>query len=189
MSNKSKQDWKAKLASARLPEAVVAVVLRADLAAEHDSILREIEQAEAVKGNSLAGSGTADLRTRLTEIEAEMGESVVEFRLRALPRTTRPSDARPSFADLKAQHPPRQDGDNLVREDVLAGFVNSATFPDPLVRWSIIDPELSEAEWDDLPLSQGQFDQLVEAAWELNQGKVNVPFSSTGSKQSRSSSS
>lgn len=190
MSSKSKADWKTKFAAARLPEKVVPVVLRGDLAAERDTLLREIERAEASKSNSLAGSGVADLTARLAAVEEEMADSVVEFRMRALPRVTRPSDARPSFADLKAKHPPRTDGPDggLMREDMLAGFVNTTTFPDPLVRWSIIEPELTEAEWDELPLSQGQFDQLVDAAWNLNQAKVDVPFSSAGSSPSRSSS-
>lgn len=180
-------DWRDKLKAARLPEAVVPVVLRGDLAAEHERLRRILEDAKDRKTDSLAGSGVAELEDQLRSVEGEMRESVIEFRLRALPRTRRPGDDRPSFAELKAQHPPRETNGEMVREDIMAGFVNAETFPDPLVRWSIVDPPLTDDDWDTLDLSQGQFDELVTAAWNLNQGKVDIPFSSAGSATTRSS--
>lgn len=175
------ETWREKLKAARLPEAVVPIVLRADLAAERDQLRRQLDEAKARKGDSLAGSGTAHLEDRLRALGDEMRESVMEFRLRALPRSKRAGDRRPSFAELKALHPPREKDGEMIREDIMAGFVNAETFPDPLVRHCIVDPPLSDEDWDNLELSQGQFDELVSAAWNLNQGRVDIPFSSAAS--------
>jgi hypothetical protein len=177
----TKPHWRDKIKAARLPETIVPVVLRGDLAAEHELLKRQLDEAKEHKSTSLAGAGTAELEDRLTAVAEQMRESIVEFRLRALPRTRRPGDHRPSFAELKAQHPPREKGGEMLREDMMAGFVNSETFPDPLVRHSIVDPPLTDEDWDLLDLSQGQFDELVGAAWLLNQGKVDIPFSFAGS--------
>lgn len=173
--------WRDKIKAARLPETVVPVVLRADLAAEREQLQRDLDEARERGATSLAGAGTAELEQRLRQVSEEMRDSVINFRLRALPRSRRPGDHRPSFTELKAQHPPREKDGDMLREDVLAGFINSETFPDPLVRHSIVDPPLTEEDWEQLELSQGQFDELVTAAWVLNQGKVDVPFLSAGS--------
>lgn len=187
MVTKKPTHWRDKIKAARLPETVVPVVLRADLAAERETLQRQLEEARERRGNSLAGSGTAELEERIRAITEEMRDSIVEFRLRALPRSRRPGDHRPSFAELKAQHPPREADGEMNRADMMAGFINSETFPDPLVRHSIVDPPLTEEDWEQLELSQGQFDELVTAAWVLNAGKVDIPFSSAGSDPIRSS--
>lgn len=179
--NEAYQSWREKLKAARLPEAVVPIVMRGDLAAERERLQRQVDEAKARKADSLAGAGTADLEERLREVADEMRESVVEFRLRALPRTKRPGDSRASFAELKAAHPPRETNGEMIREDIMAGFVNAETFPDPLVKASIVDPPLTDEDWDNLDISQGQFDELVTAAWTLNQGRVDIPFSSAAS--------
>lgn len=173
--------WKDKLKAARLPETVVPVVLRGDLAAEYELLQRQVEESKSQARTSLAGWGAGELEQRLEEVAVEMRDSVLEFRLRALPRTRKPTDDRPSFAELKAAHPPREKDGNMLREDIMAGFINAETFPDPLVRHSIIDPPLSDEDWACLELSQGQFDELVTAAWQLNQGKVDIPFLSAAS--------
>jgi hypothetical protein len=176
-------DWRDKLKQARLPEAVVPIVLRGDLAAEHEQLTRQLEDAKSRKANSLAGSGTGQIEDRLREIADEMRDSVVEFTLRALPRVKRPGDRRPSWRELREQYPPREKNGDMLREDILAGFVDAKAFPEPLVKASIISPELTDDDWDELlpNISDGQFDVLVDAAWTLNRGKVEIPFSSAGS--------
>lgn len=179
--------WKDKIKNARLPEATVRIALRGDLAAEYDQLLMQIEQAKARKANTLAGSGVAVLEDRLAAVIEEMQDSVIEFKLRALPRTKKHGDRRPSFAELKKLHPPREVNGEMSREDIMAGFVNAETFADPLVRNSIVDPPLDDDDWDELEISQGQFDELVSAAWTLNQGRVDIPFSRAGSQTTPSS--
>lgn len=176
-------EWRDKLKQARLPEAVVPIVLRGDLAAEHEQLTRQLDEAKSRGPSSLAGSGAGRIEDRLREIADEMRESVVEFTLRALPRTKRPNDRRPSWRELREQYPPREKNGEMLREDILAGFVDALQFPEPLVRASVISPELTDDDWDELlpNISDGQFDELVNAAWTLNRGKIDIPFSSAGS--------
>ncbi len=176
----SDMGWKDKIKNARLPETVVRIAMRGDLVAQYEMLTRQLRSALETKATGMAGAGVGDLQTRIDQLTEEMQESVVEFTLRALPRTTRPTDNRPTFAELKKQHPPREVNGDLEREDIMAGFVNALTFPDPLVRASIIDPPLDDEDWDNLEISQGQFDELVQAAWQLNQGRVDIPFSPAG---------
>lgn len=176
-------DWRDKLKQARLPEAVVPIVLRGDLAAEHEQLTRQLDEARARGASSLAGSGTGRIEDRLREIADDMRDSVVEFTLRALPRAKRPGDRRPSWRELREQYPPREKNGEMLREDIMAGFVNAVQFPEPLVKASVVDPELSDEDWAELMpnISDGQFDELVNAAWTLNRGKVDIPFSPGGS--------
>lgn len=183
-------DWRDKIKQARLPEAVVPIVLRGDLAAEHEQVSHELEEAKARGATSLAGSGTAPLRERLRDIEAEMKDSVVDFRLRALPRGKRPGDARPSWPQLAAEHPAREKPDGtIVVIDYQAGGINQLTHPEALVRVSVVEPELTAGDWDDVlaAMTQRQFDELVTTAWRLNQARVDIPFSSDASATPRTS--
>lgn len=180
-------DFRDLLKQARLPERTVPVCLRADLVADHEDLQRQLDQAQQAKADSLAGTGAGALEDRIRELEGEMTASVVVFRLRALPHSRRKSDPRPTFRELKAQHPAREIDGKVMPEDMMAGWINAQTFPDPLVRHSIVEPELTDEDWDELVLSQGQFDELATVAWELNQGKVDVPFWSGGSTLRRSS--
>lgn len=169
-------DWRDKVKAARLPETTVPTVMRGDLAAEYEAALRDLEQAKAHRGNSLAGSGEGAVRDRLRDIETQMRDSVVDFRLRALPRNV--------WRELREAHPPRErDGEMLV-EDRLAGGVNVETISEPLVLASVVYPDDMTAEdWETLlpNLTNRQFDELVRAAWDLNTGRVDVPFLSDGS--------
>jgi hypothetical protein len=183
-SKSSNTNWRDKLKQARLPEAVVEIVLRGDLAVEHEQLTRQLEDIKSRPATSLAGSGAGPVEERLFELANEMRESVLAFTLRALPRGKRPGDRRPSWRELREQYPPREKNGEIVREDILAGFVNAADFPEPLVKASVVDPELTDDDWADLmpSITDGQFDELVNAAWNLNRGKVDIPFSSAGSE-------
>lgn len=183
MSNKSRNaDWRDKIKQARLPEVVVKIALRGDLAVEHEQLTAQLNDLKARPAPSLAGTGTGPIEDRLEALANEMRESVIEFTLRALPRGKRPGDRRPSWRELREQYPPREKNGEMLREDIMAGFVNAADFPEPLVKASVVDPELTEVDWVDLMpnITDGQFDELVNAAWTLNRGKVDIPFSSAG---------
>jgi hypothetical protein len=183
-------DWRDKIKQARLPEVTVPIVTRGDLAAEHEAAVDALEKARATKASSLAGSGTGALEERIREIEAESRDSVIEFRLRALPRTKRPGDDRVSWTELTAQHPPREKDGEMVLEDRLAGGVNVLSIAEPLVRVSVVEPsDMTDADFDDLlpALTGRQFDELVKAAWDLNQGRVDIPFWSGGSEMTLTS--
>jgi hypothetical protein len=181
--------WRDKVKNARLPELTVKLVMRGDLQVEHERLVAEIEQAKEKKADSLAGKGTAALEKRLREIEAEADGSVVEFRLRGLPRSKRAGDVRPTWVELSEGHPPRVEDGIMDARDRLMGGQNMDTFPEPFVRASIVaidgdESPLTDGDWAELmgSITDYQFDQLVNGAWELNQREVSVPFWSGGSK-------
>lgn len=199
------KNFKAMLAEAKLPETTVMVCLRGDLAADHEAAERELEQAEKKGGDSLAGSGAAEIADRILALEAEMREHAYEFRLRALPR--------PRWRALVAAHPPRKAEDGSVVDTDRIG-VNAETFYDAIIKTSTIDPDMgvdidayftelmaAQAAGTDLPvlpdgdwpelldaLTDRQFDELADAAWGLNRREVDVPFSHAASRMKRASS-
>ena len=188
-------NWRDKVKTARLPEKTVPLVMRGDLAAEHERLVDEIEKARERGASSLAGAGTAALEEQLRAVEAEMGDSVVAFQLRALPKMKRAGDDRPTWRELNEQHPPRVTDGVIDPRDRLAGGVNADEFPEPMVRASIVAVDgdesdlMSDADWADLmgAITDRQFDELVSSAWELNRGLVDVPFWSAASKPTATS--
>lgn len=189
--------WRDKAKSARLPERTVPLMMRGDLALEHERLVEEIERARERGASSLAGKGTTALEEQLRALEAEAADSVIRFRLRALPRSKRAGDRRPTWRELHEAHPPRVNEAGMMDpRDRLAGGINHQTFPEPMVRAclaSLDDEELvdeiSDADWAELSgsLTDGQFDKLVAACWDLNRGVMDVPFWPGGSKQTSTS--
>lgn len=182
--------------AAKLPEKSVPVCLHADLVAEHEAADRELKQERDRPSKKLDDGGRArELSERLTALEAEMAEHTIEFRLRAMPR--------PKWKAFIAQYPPRKAEDGTVDErDQFIG-VNVDAFFDPLIRASVIDPELDDEDWrilfgdtdeqraqreakgesvEEGKLTDRQFDTLADAAWALNRHGVDVPFSHAASR-------
>lgn len=179
MSGKSTlENFKAMLGEARLPERTVPICLRGDLAADHEQLERQLAQAEKTGATSLEGSGAGDLADRILAVEADMREHTYEFRLRALPRAR--------WRALVAEHPPRKDDDGGVVDADRIG-VNADTFYDAIVRACLVDPELTDGEWETLTgaLTDRQCDDLAEAAWDLNRRDVDIPFSRAASRMRR----
>jgi uncharacterized small protein (DUF1192 family) len=178
----STTDFRALLKGAKLPERSVPVCLRGDLAADHETAERELEQAQNSSADSLAGSGVGELVERIEALQAEMQQHTYDFRLRALPR--------PEFRALMASHPPRQlDDGGLDQDDASVGW-NQATFTDALIRACTVDPLLDDTEWTDLlgsKLTDRQYVDLSNAAWFVNRGEVDVPFSRAASRAKRTS--
>jgi hypothetical protein len=173
------KNFKAMLAGARLPERTVEVCLRGDLVAAHEDAERELKQAEKKATDSLAGNGTAEIIERIEGLEEQMREHVVVFTLRALPR--------PAWRALLADHPPRRDDKNEIVSEDSGLELDVSTFYDDLIRRSVVDPELDEADWAALAdvLTDRQFGDLAGAAWLLNRGEVDVPFSLAASRAKR----
>jgi hypothetical protein len=152
------------LRMARPKERVVDLCLRGDLVAEHDVLERRIRDSDSLSAGERAlgdeGAPRA-LAARVQELEREMRESSRPFRFRALPRSKWDAlrkrfedDAKDAGYDLEA----------------MAG---------PLVAASCVAPEMAEAQVDELRehISHGQFQELFGAAWDVNTGAVDVPFS------------
>jgi hypothetical protein len=163
---------------AKLPERVVPVCMRPDLQAEWERLDRELGKARSQSLDSIEGGATLRaLAEQLRALEAEMAYSTVEFRLRAMPR--------PAWKAFLLAHPPRKGEDGKVLErDAYVGVDVDAFFP-ALVRRCTISPQLSDELWQlllDEKLTDRQFDDLSNAAWALNRGEVDVPFSRAASR-------
>lgn len=175
------KSFKELMAGAKLPEATVPTCLRGDLAAEHEQLNAELEQLEAEAVDSLAGNGGAELAERIRELEQEMRDSTYPIKLRAL--------SRPDFRAFLAKFPPRLDAEGKASEHPLDGAYGIDTDAgfEYLVRVSIVDPELDDADFTELlsKLTDSQFESLVVAAWRLNKGDVDVPFSRAASRLNR----
>ena len=170
------KDVKALIQDARLPETTVEVCLQADLQAEFESLQRQLEEARRRPTDSLAGNGSRDIAERIEALRCQMADSIIEFRIRAMPRK--------QWRDLVAAHQPRKDGDDVHEQDRFLG-VNTETFFDALIRASVVDPELDDDDWTLLleeKLTDRQFDAIADAAWGLNRRDVDVPFSPAASK-------
>lgn len=158
--------------SAKLPEATVPVCVRGDLAAEVERLDKQLTDLNSNTDGRLVGNAQArELAERIEALRAEMADSTVALRLRAMPHR--------EWAKLAAAHKPRE-GEDV---DQALG-INMETFPAALIRASIVDPELDHDTWDTLAdtLTFEQWDTLTTAAWNLNRREVSVPFSATASR-------
>jgi hypothetical protein len=178
----SKPDFAALLGRARMPERTVPVCLAGDLAADFEQADRELELAQKKGSDSLAGNGTAALLARIDALSDEMAANTYPFRLRAL--------TRPAWRELCNAHPPRKDDKGEPDIGDLQSGVNRDTFMEPLLRASIVDPELSDETFADLvgKLTDRQYEELVRAAWDLNQGEIDIPFSRAALRARRATS-
>lgn len=169
------------LATAKLPEITVPVCMRADLAAEHDQLDRELTKLIDKPSTKFGGDGRGELKQRIEALEAEMQANTYPFRLRGM--------SRPKWKAFVAEHPPRKadNGDPDPRDAAIG--VDISTFFVALIRRSLVDPELIDEQWADLmgKITDRQFDTLADAAWGLNRKEVDVPFSAAVYKLNRSS--
>jgi hypothetical protein len=171
------QDFKTLLAGARLPERTVPICLRGDLVAEFETLDRQLEALTGREADSLEGNGSDALAERIEALRQQMRDASYTFRLRAL--------ARHEFRQLFTDHPPRRDPDTqeFNPRDVNVG-VNMDTFFDALIQACTVDPQLTDDQWVELlgaKLTDRQHGTLADAAWYLNRGEVNVPFSQAAS--------
>lgn len=176
--NSTMPNFKKMLSQAKRPERTVPVCLRGDLAADFEQVERQLEEAQKKASDSLAASGISELVDQLDALSAEMRKHTYDFRLRAM--------SRPAFRALVADHGPRRDPDTneVLERDRYVG-VNTDTFYDALIRACVVDPELDDEDWKTLldeTLTDKQFDALSDAAWYLNRGDVDVPFSRAASR-------
>lgn len=167
-------DFKTMLADAQLPERTVPLCLRGDLTAEFEDLERRLDGLNKRPADSLDGNGAGELIDAIEALQARMTASTVVFRVRALPK--------PAWRALIAAHPPRRDNDgNPLPEDAAAGL-NMDTFFDAIVRACLVYPDVDDETWllmagPEGKLTDRQIGQLSDAAWAVNRGEVDVPFS------------
>jgi hypothetical protein len=168
-------------------ERVVPLCLRGHLLAEWDQLKELYDAGPGVDEKAMLTDRAAKRKVaeQMAAVEAQMRAGTVAFRLRALPRRRTPAVRKEQvvWLELLAAHPPRKDPAGKVdRRDAAVG-VNVGTFFDALVRASVVEPELDDQRWEALDgkLTDGQFNQLANAAWQLNRAEVDVPFSRAAS--------
>ena len=170
-------DADAILLGARLAEDTVPVCTRGDLVDEFRRLDRELAQArmQAAADPRIAGSGTADLKTRMDDLKAQIEAATVQFKLRALPPK--------KWRDLVDEHPPRQLPDGSIHQDDKGPQVNNETFFPALIRASTVEPALRDETWaalldpEQALINTQQFIRLGRACWDLNKSEPDVPFS------------
>ena len=151
------------LAAAKPRESSVTLCMAGDLAAEFDALEHRLtELRRTAPGDSLAGNGSAEIAERMAGVRRAMAESEVVFTFRAI--------SRKAWSDLLTAHPAPLGADTKYSMDTLVPAVVAA---------SAIDPKMSIAEANTLcdTLSSGQVDALFVAAWDVNTGSGEIPFS------------
>jgi hypothetical protein len=127
------------------------------------------------------------LARKIATLETEMRDAGIEVTLRALARQRTPATPEDEvvWKELLKEHEPRKGKDGKpVPEDANVGY-NWDTFPEALIRASVVDPVMTDEEWNGLlyeVMTDAQFDRLFEKCWRLNRNLVDVPFSSVASK-------
>lgn len=151
------------LATARTRETVVRLCLRGDLVAEFEAAEARLADLTMGVGWGDGDAETQALAERLTELRAEMLEDTVEFRFRAL--------RRKAWDDLEREHARPEGGLNLD------------TMAPALIAASLVDPEMSATDLDELydVINDGQRGALFTAAWNVNTEATEVPFSDRAS--------
>jgi hypothetical protein len=173
MSNKPR--LKDRLKANRRAERGVTLYLRGDLYAEIEELDLQLVQANTHPDDRLnSGRDRQRIAQRIEELRAQMDESAITFRLRALPPGR--------WTELQAAHPPRKGNALDTKLDVNVDAFNLA-----VVRESIIEPEVDDEDWAALidpesGIAGAQFDELSGTAWTLNTTAVSVPFSRAASR-------
>lgn len=155
----------------------VTVMLDGEKAAERDALIEATQAAEPPIDARLGADPAKEARKRLAALEDEMRESLVTFRIRALPTD--------KWNALTAQHTPRKDnllderkGYNIV--EVTKAAVEAGGH---LVEDGKTEP-IEANEWPALweNLSGGDFDRFWIATYTLNEqdGWLGVDFLKKG---------
>lgn len=165
-----------------LPKRVAPVCFATGLVQQYEALQQELLDEARQSADSLGGGRKAEIRAALLELEDAMRERTVELTLQAIPR--------PRFKELKRKHPPRKDEDGKPNARDARFGVNEETFFDSLLRESIVDPPLDDETFRlmvDEKLSEAQFDRLTTIAWNLNEDRIDLPFSYAASRKTPNS--
>lgn len=161
-----------------LPERTYRLCRRADLRAQWEDLDRKVRIAERemALSDSLAGTSeqARELARQCRDLEEQMEKATVPIHLRALPNK--------AYSDLVAKHPPDKDAKDGAN-------VNSETFGPALLAACAVQPVMTEEQAGLLVdrLSSGQWSELFDMCWQLNQQqKVDVPKSRSASEILRS---
>ncbi|MCM1011898.1 hypothetical protein [Brevibacterium sp. XM4083] len=171
------------------PTAVVDLVTNLDLLADHQAAREELDRLNRLTtaAERLNNPYSADMRKvakKIADLEAQMDESTVCVKLKALKRS--------EYAELVAAHPAREDND----VDGHFGF-NTDTFADAAMPRSIVAAwkkgtnkkvDFTGDDWAEVSeeFTDAQYSDFTSALIGINRQATAVPFSQTASAVNRS---
>lgn len=156
------------LARAKLPEDTVTLCVRADLVAEFEQLETRLRTASRVATSLAEPAEATAIARRMEELRAEMVDSQVEFHLRAWPARR----FAPIRDALKAMQPGKDETEEQWADRWHAAICD-------LVSKAVIEPQMTPEQVAQLAdaLSDAQWQQLSDAAWNVNSSKLPIPFS------------
>jgi hypothetical protein len=177
-------DFAERVRAKKLRTGTYDLCLDEDLVAEYERLVDERDRAMSAKRDSLAGGAAPELDEQIGAVLEQMQEATQTLTFKAL--------SRPRWRELMDAYPPRlkEDGSPAHRGDMLLG-VNVDAFFDRVVRLSLVAPKMDEETLTILieeSLTDRQWEEITDVVWNLNRAKVNLPFSSSGSQPTRTSS-
>jgi len=167
----------------KLRTATFDVCLDPDLVEAYEALQDEKERQIERKRDSLAGGATVELDEQISALLEEMRDNTLTLTFKALPR--------PSFRALMDAHPARKDEDGQLthpQQDYIGA--NADTFFHALIPIALVEPKLSPEDLRILleeKLTDRQWDDLTTVVWNVNRKKVDLPFSSAGSRTTQTS--
>jgi hypothetical protein len=185
-------DFDQMLDEATLPEDEQRLCLNGRLMRQYEAVAARVaERTEAhhheASREANAGAGGTDTRLSTKAaakakpyVDPEQGELdrlAAEGKRWTITVTLRALDTQ-IWNDLFAKHSPRRDDKTGAIDQRDSIGVNCSTFFKPLLRLSILSPEMTDARFDKFvaKLTDAQFDRLAMAAWFLNRSEQNIPF-------------
>lgn len=174
---------------AKRPETIVEFCTNLDLQAEHDEASTDLAALQQRDTKTLVSAARTKAAKRVVDLEKQMLDHVILFRLAALPRK--------KWAELEAEHQPRED--NAVDAHYR---VNMATFIDAVMSTPGVivavthkktgEPvEFTAADWDAEAdeMTNAQWDHFAIAILSLNRGKASPGFNKAAWQQTQISAS
>ncbi|WP_326565074.1 hypothetical protein VSH64_24850 [Amycolatopsis rhabdoformis] len=158
------QDIDELVAAATRPEATVSLCLRADLREQWEILNNDLINMQAASQTLGASKEQKDLAQKIHALQDEMAASTIQVRMRAM--------TKPAWRSMMFSHAPRENDP----KDLALGY-NRETLPDAIVAESIIEPERTAREWQNVfeVLTSRQYDDLVDTAWALNRKDTSTP--------------
>ncbi|MGO1562116.1 MAG: hypothetical protein ACTHW7_09840 [Actinomycetaceae bacterium] len=162
------------------PERDVNLCLDLSIQADWEAADRELQKHRKRGSEKMVDDRGTELVQQVRDLEAQMHAASVTFRLRALPRNV--------WAQHVAENPL---GDKPTEEDKRFGADSASFFADilPLSIVSVTDADGEKVEFDPATefdplieqMTDAQYNQFANAAFILNRGSVDVPFSRAAS--------
>lgn len=148
-------------------EKIVSICVAGSLYAEHQRLEDELEEIQAESSSRMNGGDKARaIAKRIVAVEDEMRAKTFEFTVRQIGRL----EWREMLADHQTQGAPVF---GMFAEELRPAAVRAST-----VKPAMDDEEKFKRFWDKIGAGQ---DVLFQAAWDVNQVGVSVPFSAAAS--------